>query len=237
MPECAQILKRDVRRRRVAQLGDDARGSRKILARRVGAGGDEARHASGDGGEQAVAAVLDDDALRRRDAETLRGEQVDVGRGFFCRHDVAREDAGELWRAARAEGDLDHARDRALVRRRAHGDPDAGGVGRVHEPRIAWSHLEAIGRGTPTPLALHGGTGLSDDVIQRCITLGCAKINISTNLKHVFIDSFIAAHQADPGYEPLGVLGAQATAMKALVEEKIRQFGGASKAPRVPTAT
>lgn len=105
-----------------------------------------------------------------------------------------------------------------------------------HEPRIAWSHLEAIGRGTPTPLALHGGTGLTDEVIRRCIALGCAKINISTNLKHVFIDSFIAAHQADPGYEPLGVLGAQFAAMKSLVEEKIHQFGGAGKAPRVPLA-
>jgi ketose-bisphosphate aldolase len=117
----------------------------------------------------------------------------------------------------------------------------APAIGTAHgvyksEPRLAWSHLEAIGRGTSTPLALHGGTGLADDVIQRCIRLGCAKINISTNLKHVFIDSFIAAHQADPRYEPLAVLGAQAAAMQALVEEKIRQFGGAGKGPRVPSA-
>lgn len=118
----------------------------------------------------------------------------------------------------------------------------APAIGTAHgiysaEPKIAWDRLEAIGRGTPTPLALHGGTGLSDEVIQRCIRLGCAKINISTNLKHVFIDSFVAHHRAHPDdYEPLKVLEAQAAAMRALVKEKITQFGGAGKAARVPVS-
>ncbi len=117
----------------------------------------------------------------------------------------------------------------------------APAIGTAHglysaEPRIAWDRLEAIGRGTPTPLALHGGTGLSDEVIQRCIRLGCAKINISTNLKHVFIDSFVEHHRSHPDeYEPLALLAAQAAAMTALVRGKIGQFGGAGKAPRVPS--
>jgi fructose/tagatose bisphosphate aldolase len=83
---------------------------------------------------------------------------------------------------------------------------------------------------------LHGGTGLSDEIIQRCIRLGCSKINISTNLKHVFIDSFVAYHQEHPQeYEPLKPLAAQAAAVTALAAEKIRQFGGSGKAPSVGT--
>lgn len=79
-------------------------------------------------------------------------------------------------------------------------------------------------------MALHGGTGLSDEVIQRCIRLGCAKINISTNLKHVFVDSFVDYHKANPkDYEPLRVLGAQFDALKQLFMEKITQFGGAGR--------
>ncbi len=119
----------------------------------------------------------------------------------------------------------------------------APAIGTAHgfyasEPRIAWDVLERIGAGTHTPLALHGGTGLSDEVIQRCIRLGCAKINISTNLKHVFIDSFCEHRRLHPDdHEPLRVLAAQAAAMEALVREKITQFGGAGKAARIPAAT
>jgi ketose-bisphosphate aldolase len=105
-----------------------------------------------------------------------------------------------------------------------------------HEPTIAWDVLEAISHGTSTPLALHGGTGLSDEIIQRCIKLGCSKVNISTNLKHVFIDSFVSYHQEHPEeYEPLKPLAAQAVAVTALATEKIRQFGGAGRAQSVGT--
>ncbi len=119
----------------------------------------------------------------------------------------------------------------------------APAIGTAHgvysaEPRIAWDRLEAIHRGTATPLALHGGTGLSDEVIRRCIRLGCAKINISTHLKHIFIDSFVDWHRDHPhDYEPLKVLEAQAAAMGVLIRDKIVQFGGAGKAARIPRST
>jgi ketose-bisphosphate aldolase len=112
----------------------------------------------------------------------------------------------------------------------------APAIGTAHgiykkEPKIDWEALTKISKGSSTPLALHGGTGLSDEILQRAIKLGCAKVNISTNLKHVFIDSFVAHHQSHPTkYEPVKVLEAQFAAMKALVSEKIRQFGGAGRA-------
>jgi fructose/tagatose bisphosphate aldolase len=60
----------------------------------------------------------------------------------------------------------------------------------------------------------------------RCIKLGCAKVNLSTQLKHSFIDSFVEYHLAKKEYEPLKPLGAQFDRMKQEVIEKIRQFGG-----------
>jgi len=111
----------------------------------------------------------------------------------------------------------------------------APAIGTAHgmykgEPKIAFDRLEEIYRHTETPLALHGGTGLPDDIIQRCIELGCAKINISTQLKYAFIDGFVDYHRDNPrDYEPLKVLDAQFQRIESLIAEKIRQFGGAGK--------
>ena len=97
-------------------------------------------------------------------------------------------------------------------------------------PRIAFDRLEELFRRTPMPFALHGGTGLSDEVFQQCIRLGCAKINISTQLKHAFIDGFVEFHQAKQEYEPLKPLGAQFERLKVEIAEKIRLFGGEGRA-------
>jgi ketose-bisphosphate aldolase len=115
----------------------------------------------------------------------------------------------------------------------------AAAIGTAHgyykgEPRVQFSLIEEINKRTKVPMALHGGTGLSDEIIQRCIKIGCAKINISTNLKHVFIDSFADYHRQNPkDYEPLRVLEAQYKALKQLFKEKIAQFGGTNRAPEV----
>ena len=105
-------------------------------------------------------------------------------------------------------------------------------------PKVAFDLIEEIYRRTATPLALHGGTGLSDEIIQRCIRSGCAKVNISTNLKHAFVDGFSDYHDANPDdYEPLKVLGAQFEFMKQLLRKKIRQFGGSGRGQELAAVT
>ncbi len=112
----------------------------------------------------------------------------------------------------------------------------APAIGTAHglyrgEPKIAFDHLQRIAAGTDTPLALHGGTGLAEEVFKRCIGMGCAKVNISTQLKHTFIDGFVSYHRHNPQeYNPLKVLDAQYQSMKEMVKEKIRLFGSAGKA-------
>jgi ketose-bisphosphate aldolase len=117
----------------------------------------------------------------------------------------------------------------------------AAAIGTAHgyykgEPKVAFDLIEQINKRTQTPMALHGGTGLDEYTIQRCISLGCAKINISTNLKHVFIDSFADYHANNPkDYEPLRVLDAQFNALKDLFRQKIAQFGGTNRGQEVLT--
>jgi ketose-bisphosphate aldolase len=111
----------------------------------------------------------------------------------------------------------------------------APAIGTAHgiykgEPKIAFDRIEKIANVTGLPLALHGGTGLGDEVFHRCISLGCAKVNISTQIKHAFIDSFVAYHETHKEHEPLKPLAAQFDALKQETAEKIKLFGSAGRA-------
>ena len=112
----------------------------------------------------------------------------------------------------------------------------APAIGTAHgvykgEPKIAYDRLGKIATKTKVPIALHGGTGLADEVFKRCISLGCAKVNISTQLKYAFIDGFIAYHSENKTeYNPLKVIEAQFNKLRKGIAEKIRLFGGAGKA-------
>lgn len=98
-------------------------------------------------------------------------------------------------------------------------------------PRIAYDLLKKIATKTAVPIALHGGTGLADDVFKKCISLGCAKVNISTQLKYAFIDGFVDYHEAhNTEYNPLKVIDAQFHQLMAGIIEKIKLFGSAGKA-------
>jgi len=111
----------------------------------------------------------------------------------------------------------------------------APAIGTAHgvykgEPRIAFDRIEEIAGRTNLPIALHGGTGLSNEVFKKCISLGCAKINISTQLKYAFIDSFVEYHNShNTEYNPLKEISAQYEKIKSVVIEKIELFGSAGK--------
>jgi len=105
-------------------------------------------------------------------------------------------------------------------------------VGTAHgyykgDPVVDFDRIKAINELTKTPMALHGGTGLSDETFAKAIARGAAKINISTNLKHVWVQSFVDYHLAKPtDFEPLRVGDAQYQACKAMFHGFIEKFGG-----------
>ncbi len=97
--------------------------------------------------------------------------------------------------------------------------------------KIAFDRLEQIRSKTNVPLALHGGTGLTEETIRKCIQLGCAKINISTQLKYAYIDGFVDFFTKFPGqYNPLREIEAQSIKLKETIAEYIRMFGCVDKA-------
>ena len=111
----------------------------------------------------------------------------------------------------------------------------APAVGTAHgvykgEPKIAFDLLKEIARRTGLPIALHGGTGLADEVFRKAISLGCAKVNISTAIKYAFIDGFVDDYNANRKYEPLGPLGAQFDRIEQVVAQNIKLFGSEGKA-------
>ena len=110
-------------------------------------------------------------------------------------------------------------------------------VGTAHgfyqgDPVVDFDRIKRINELTKTPMALHGGTGLSDETFAKAIARGSAKINISTNLKHVFVESFVKYHQDKPkDFEPLRLIDAQYQACKALFGGFIEKFGGTDRGP------
>lgn len=54
------------------------------------------------------------------------------------------------------------------------------------KPDLDFERLETIKNLIDIPIILHGASGISKEDVQKCISLGCAKVNISTELKIPF---------------------------------------------------
>ena len=123
-----------------------------------------------------------------------------------------------------------------LFCRETNPDLFAPAIGTAHglykgEPKIAYDRLGKIAGRISAPIALHGGTGLADDVFKKCIGLGCAKINISTQLKRQFILSFLDHNKRNPDdFEPVRYLSEQYDVLKKDISGFIKLFGSESKA-------
>jgi ketose-bisphosphate aldolase len=111
----------------------------------------------------------------------------------------------------------------------------APAIGTAHgvykgEPKIAYGRLERIARACGVPIAIHGGTGLSDEVFRRCIELGGAKINVSTQIKHAFRDGLERFFRDHPDeYEPVKSIASMLQEVRTTVEGFLRRFGCAGR--------
>lgn len=118
----------------------------------------------------------------------------------------------------------------------------AAGIGNIHGKYpenwagLSFDTLDAIQQKTgDMPLVLHGGTGIPDDMIQRAISLGVAKINVNTECQLVFAEAtrkYIEEGKdlAGKGFDPRKLLAPGAVAIRAKVIEKIKLFGSDGKA-------
>ncbi len=85
------------------------------------------------------------------------------------------------------------------------------------------------------PLVLHGGTGIPEDMIQKAISLGVAKINVNTECQLYFQEAtrkYIEAGKdlEGKGFDPRKLLAPGAAAIKEIVKIKMALFGSIGKA-------
>jgi len=112
----------------------------------------------------------------------------------------------------------------------------AHGIYKTKNPKIDFERFEKIfdlvnGQSLRVPLVVHGGTGLPRETVERLISLGGSKVNVSTELKHSMIDAtyqYITDHRDE--YDPGKIDSAVKDAVRKTVMNWIGWFGCTGKA-------
>lgn len=114
--------------------------------------------------------------------------------------------------------------------RESHVDLFAPALGTAHGvykgiPKIDFELARQLGETIETPIVCHGGTGLSEETFSKLITEGVTKVNISTALKHAYIDGAKAYIEQKPEeYNPLKMEEEMFQKLKQVAADHIRIF-------------
>jgi len=111
-------------------------------------------------------------------------------------------------------------------------------IGTVHgrmrgRPRLDFERLKRINSAVRLPLAIHGGTGLSEDQYRRLITAGVAKINYYTALADAAGQCIRENARADARCGYTGLVQSIRARIRAEVERCMHMWGSAGRAAEV----
>jgi ketose-bisphosphate aldolase len=117
-------------------------------------------------------------------------------------------------------------------------DVFAPAIGNAHgvyraEPQLDAQRVSDIVAAEPVPIALHGGTGLTDAQFSDLIARGCAKVNISTALKVTYMKSnlaFLRGAEERGSWDPPSLFRAVSSDVRQLAADHMRRFGSAGRA-------
>jgi ketose-bisphosphate aldolase len=117
-------------------------------------------------------------------------------------------------------------------------DVFAPAIGNAHgvyraEPKLDAQRVSDIVAAQPIPIALHGGTGMTDAQFTDLIHRGCAKVNISTALKVTYMQAnlaFLRGAQERDTWDPPSLFSAVRTAVKDMAADHMRRFGSVGQA-------
>jgi ketose-bisphosphate aldolase len=117
-------------------------------------------------------------------------------------------------------------------------DVFAPAIGNAHGVYHAEPHLDAqrvsdIVAAEPIPIALHGGTGMTDAQFTDLIARGCAKVNISTALKVTYMKAnlaFLRGAEERDSWDPPSLFSSVRGAVLDLAADHMRRFGSVGKA-------
>ncbi len=84
------------------------------------------------------------------------------------------------------------AEDASIFVKKTHVDALAVAVGSAHgfykqSPKLEIGLLSRISNNIPTPLVLHGSSGIPDDMLRKAIANGICKVNLATETKNTFM--------------------------------------------------
>ena len=117
-------------------------------------------------------------------------------------------------------------------------DVFAPAIGNAHGVYHAEPHLDAqrvsdIVAAEPIPIALHGGTGMTDAQFTDLISRGCAKVNISTALKVTYMKAnlaFLRGAEERGTWDPPSLFSSVRGAVLDMAADHMRRFGSVGKA-------
>ena len=117
-------------------------------------------------------------------------------------------------------------------------DVFAPAIGNAHgvyrsEPKLDAQRVSDIVAAQPVPIALHGGTGMTDAQFSDLIARGCAKVNISTALKRTYMKSsldFLRQAEERDAWDPPSLFTATGAAVRQMAADHMRRFGSAGRA-------
>lgn len=117
-------------------------------------------------------------------------------------------------------------------------DVFAPAIGNAHgsyaqAPELDVQRVSDIVAARHLPIALHGGSGLSDDQFRDLIARGCSKVNISTALKETYLQSnlrVLKLAEERGKWDPPSVFAAVHTDVVDLASGLMDLFGSSGKA-------
>ena len=114
----------------------------------------------------------------------------------------------------------------------------APAIGNAHgvyksEPKLDAQRVSDIVAVIPVPIALHGGTGMTNQQFRDLISRGCAKVNISTAVKMTFMKSnlsFLRDAEAKNKWDPPSLFRYVRQEVKEMAKGYLQTFGSEGKA-------
>jgi ketose-bisphosphate aldolase len=117
-------------------------------------------------------------------------------------------------------------------------DVFAPAIGNAHgvyrsEPKLDSQRVSDIVAQQSIPIALHGGTGMTDAQFTDLIARGCAKVNISTALKVTYMQAnldFLRGAEERDNWDPPSLFTAVRTAVIDMAASHMHRFGSVGRA-------
>ena len=114
--------------------------------------------------------------------------------------------------------------------RRSEIDAIAPAIGTSHGiyhgvPKINFDLVEKLGK-EPTPIVIHGGSGLSAETFRRLIALGGRKVNISTLVKNAYLDTIKDLVLSEKKYAPIPFDTEVKKVVTAEIKKHLEVFSG-----------